>query len=96
MVVSWICKKQSSVAVSQVAAELWGIGQLLSEVGLKMKIPYKLSDPPKNKKLKVAYCKSGLMRADILMKALSTLRPLASGAHHAHDTTGPFELPANR
>lgn len=43
MVVSWICKKQSSVAVSQVAAELWGIGQLLSEVGLKMKIPYKLS-----------------------------------------------------
>ncbi|KAE9302338.1 hypothetical protein PR003_g22284 [Phytophthora rubi] len=52
MVVGWICKKQSSVALStmeaefvaasQVTAEMLGIVELLSEIGIKVKVPYKL------------------------------------------------------
>ncbi|KAE8889350.1 hypothetical protein PF007_g14784 [Phytophthora fragariae] len=52
MVVGWICKKQSSVALStmeaefvaasQVTAEMLGIVELLSEIGIKVEVPYKL------------------------------------------------------
>ncbi|GMF52339.1 unnamed protein product [Phytophthora fragariaefolia] len=52
MMVGWICKKQSSVALStmeaelvaasQVTAEMLGIVKLLGEIGLKVKMPYKL------------------------------------------------------
>ncbi|KAE9207773.1 hypothetical protein PF004_g16945 [Phytophthora fragariae] len=52
MVVGWICKKQSSVALStmeaefvaasQVTAEMLGVVELLSEIGIKVEVPYKL------------------------------------------------------
>ncbi|KAE8991915.1 hypothetical protein PR002_g20705 [Phytophthora rubi] len=52
MVVGWICKKQSSVALStmeaefvaasQGTAEMLGIVELLSEIGIKVEVPYKL------------------------------------------------------
>ncbi|KAG6572596.1 Integrase catalytic core protein [Phytophthora cinnamomi] len=52
MVAGWICKKQGSVALStmeaefvaasQVTAEMLGIVELLSEIGIKVEVPYKL------------------------------------------------------
>ncbi|KAE9238201.1 hypothetical protein PF005_g327 [Phytophthora fragariae] len=52
MVVGWICKKQSSVALSTMEAEfvaasevtagMLGIVELLSEIGIKVKVSYKL------------------------------------------------------
>ncbi|OWZ16563.1 Copia protein [Phytophthora megakarya] len=66
------------VAASEVTAEMLGVVELLSEIELKVKMPYKrfkcINDLSRNKGLEVKYSETKLMRAGILTKPLPAPR----------------------